>query len=136
MDPAHLPLGGAFALGSIGQIAINARDLDRAVRFYRDILRLPFLFHAGNLAFFQAGGIRLMLDVAEQPEFDHPSSVLYFSVPDIRAGYQALVERGVRFTDPPRCIARLHDREVWMAFFRDSEANLLALMAEPLLPAA
>lgn len=136
MASVNLPLGGEFALSAIGQIAVNAHDLPRAIAFYRDILRLPFLFAASKLAFFDAGGVRLMLDVAEQPEFDHPSSILYFRVPGIRGAYQALVERGVRFLDPPKLIARLEDHEVWMAFFRDSEANLLALMAEQPPPGA
>lgn len=118
MTHVTLPLGGDFALSRIGQISVNARDLERAVGFYRDVLRLPFLFQAGKLAFFDAGGVRLMLSVAEQPEFDHPGSVLYFSVPDIRRGFQALVERGVHFDAAPHCIAKLAEREVWMAFFR------------------
>lgn len=136
MASVNLPLGGEFALSAIGQIAVNAHDLPRAIAFYRDILRLPFLFAASKLAFFDAGGVRLMLDVAEQPEFDHPSSILYFRVPGIRGAYQALVERGVRFLEPPKLIARLEDHEVWMAFFRDSEANVLALMAEQPPPGA
>ncbi|MGH9482029.1 MAG: VOC family protein [Terriglobales bacterium] len=125
-----LPLGGDFALSRIGQIAVNVRDLERAVRYYQEVLRLPLLFRAETMAFFDAGGIRLMLGIAERPEFDHPSSILYFSVPGIRAGYQALVERGVHFEAPPHLIARLERAEVWMAFFRDSEGNMLALMGE------
>ncbi|HUX67654.1 MAG TPA: VOC family protein [Terriglobales bacterium] len=128
--PVVLPLGGEFALDRIQQISVNAHDLERAVRFYREVLRLRFLFQAEKLAFFDAGGIRLMLSVAERPEFDHPGSVLYFWVPQIRAGYQALVERGVRFEGPPQMIARLERAEVWMAFFRDPEGNLLALTSE------
>ncbi|MGH9412285.1 MAG: VOC family protein [Terriglobales bacterium] len=136
MGTVDLPLGGAFALSTIGQISVNARDLARAVAFYRDILRLPFLSEAANLAFFDAGGVRLMLAMAEQPQLDRSSSVLYFCVPEIRAGYQALVERGVRFVEGPRLIARLEHGEVWMAFFRDTEGNLLALMSEPPRPPA
>jgi len=130
MSKVSLPLGGEFALGRIGQISVNVKNLQRAVGFYREVLRLPFLFDAGQMAFFDAGGVRLMLSVAERPEFDHPGSVLYFSVAGIRAGFQALVERGVHFDAAPHCIARLADREVWMAFFRDSEGNLLAMMSE------
>lgn len=128
--PIPLPLGGDYALGRIGQISVNVHDLDRAVRYYREVLRLPFLFQADRLAFFDAQGVRLMLGVAERPEFDHPGSVLYFSVAQIRAGYQALVERGVHFEAPPHLIARLPHAEIWMAFFRDPENNLLALMSE------
>jgi methylmalonyl-CoA/ethylmalonyl-CoA epimerase len=120
----------AVALSSIGQIAINAQDVKRATAFYRDKLGLKFLFEAGNLAFFDCGGVRLMLDRPEKPEFDHPSSIIYFNVADIKAAHAELAARDVRFEDTPHMIARLADREVWMAFFRDSEQNLMALMSE------
>ncbi len=119
-----------FGLSQIGQIAINVHDTGRAVAFYRDQLGMKFLFAAGQLAFFDAGGIRLMLDKAEKPEFDHPASILYFKVPDIRQAHATLAERGVKFEDTPHMIARMPDHELWMSFFRDSENNLLALMSE------
>ena len=120
----------AIGITGIGQIAINAHNLDRAVAFYRDQLALPLLFTAGKLAFFNCGGVRLMLDVAEKPEFDHPSSILYFRVPDIHAAHRQLLDGGVRFEDAPHLIARMPDHDLWMTFFHDSENNLLALMSE------
>ncbi len=117
-------------LSRIGQIAVNVRDLDRAVRFYRDTLGLPLLFQVPNLAFFDCAGVRLMLGVPERPEFDHPASVIYYKVEDIQAAHQALSARGVVFRDQPHLIARLPDHELWMAFFKDSEGNTLALMHE------
>jgi catechol 2,3-dioxygenase-like lactoylglutathione lyase family enzyme len=114
----------------LGQIAINAHDIQRATAFYRDKLGLRFLFTAGKLAFFDCGGVRLMLDVAEKSEFDHPSSILYFSVPDINAAHRQLLANDVRFEDQPHVIARMPDHDLWMTFFRDSEENLLALMSE------
>lgn len=71
-----------------------------------------------------------MLDRAEKPEFDHLSSVLYFSVPDIHAAYSKLKEGGVHFEDEPHVIAKMPTHDLWMTFFRDSEGNLLALMSE------
>ncbi len=117
-------------LGSIGQIAINAKDLERATAFYRDRLGLRLLFAAPGLAFFDCGGVRLMLSGAEEPEFDHPSSVLYFKVDDIAASHQELVARGVEFRREPHVIHRAPGMELWMAFFRDSEGNTQALMCE------
>ncbi len=115
----------------LGQIAINAKDVERAAAFYQDVLGLKLLFKAPpGLAFFDCGGVRLMLDRAEKPEFDHPSSVLYFAVPDIQAAYAKLKENGVRFEDEPHMIAKMPVHDLWMTFFRDSEANLLALMSE------
>lgn len=118
------------ALSRIGQIAINAHDVDRATAFYRDVLELPHLFRAGQLSFFDCGGVRLMLDKAEKPEFDHPSSILYFQVGDIGAAHKRLKEAGARFEDEPHVIAQMPKYDLWMTFFRDSEGNLLALMSE------
>lgn len=126
MDTATPGIG----ISRIGQIAINVHDLNRATAFYRDTLGLRLLFTAGKLAFFDCGGVRLMLDTPEKPEFDHPSSILYFAVTDIKAAHQKMVAQGVRFEDEPHVIARMPDYDLWMTFFRDSEQNLLALMSE------
>ena len=131
MTAATIPV----AISRLGQIAINVHDTGRATTFYRDILGLPLLFTAGSLAFFDCGGVRLMLTRPEKPEFDHPGSVLYFTVPDIVSAHRQMLSRGVGFEDEPHLIARMPTHELWMTFFRDSEQNLLALMCE-LPPAA
>ncbi len=71
-----------------------------------------------------------MLSVPEKVEFDHPSSIIYFKVPDIQTAYESLLARSVYFEDNPHLIAEMENHELWMAFFRDSENNLLALMSE------
>ena len=81
------------------------------------------------MSFFDCGGIRLMLGIPESPAFDHPSSVLYFSVDDIQAVFTSLSTLGVRFEGPPHQIAKMDTYDLWMAFFRDSENNLLSLMS-------
>jgi methylmalonyl-CoA/ethylmalonyl-CoA epimerase len=115
---------------NIGQISIMVQDLERATAFYRDVLGLPLLFTAPNLAFFDCGGVRLMLDPAETPQFDHPSSILYFRVPDLNAAYQRLVALGVKIFAPPRLIAPMPTYDLWMAAFHDSEGNIHQLMSE------
>ena len=114
----------------VGQIAINARDLPRAVAFYRDVLGLPHLFDIPGSAFFQCGGVRLMVGKAELPEFDHPASILYYQVPDIHAARDALHGAGVKIRDEPHLIAKMPGYDLWMMFFHDSEENLAALMSE------
>ena len=115
----------------LGQIAINVKDVERAAAFYQGVLGLKLLFKAPpGLAFFDCGGVRLMLDRGEKPEFDHPSSVLYFAVPDIQSAYSKLKDRGVHVEDEPHVIAKMPTHDLWMTFFRDSENNLLALMSE------
>ena len=120
-----------IGISRIGQIAINAHDVERAAAFYQHTLGLKLLFKAApGLAFFDCGGVRLMLTRPEKPEFDHPGSILYFAVPDIEAAHAAMKEKGVRFEDEPHLIARMPDHDLWMVFFRDSEGNLMGLMSE------
>jgi catechol 2,3-dioxygenase-like lactoylglutathione lyase family enzyme len=120
----------AITWDDLGQVAFRAQDIDRAVRFYRDVLGMPFLFQAPpGLAFFRCGTVTLLLSRPESPEFDHPGSVLYFRVPDLEAAYRRLSERGVGFDGPPHAVHREPGRELRMAFFKDSEGNTLALMA-------
>ncbi len=119
-----------FGLSSIGQISVNVHDLKKAVAFYRDTLGMKYLFEAGDLAFFDCGGIRLMLALPDKPEFDHPSSIIYYRVADIQRSYELLMSRGVHFEEKPVLIARLQDHDLWLASFRDVDSNLLALMSE------
>lgn len=120
-----------FALSQIGQIAIPVADIDRAVAFYRDTLGMQLLFQAPpGLAFFDCAGVRLMLDVPANAEPQRRCSVLYYKVDDIHTAHRVLVERGVDFEAEPHLLAKLPDHELWMAFFRDPDDNLLALMCE------
>jgi methylmalonyl-CoA/ethylmalonyl-CoA epimerase len=120
-----------FGLSTIGQIAVTVKDIERAVAFYRDVLGMKFLFQAPPaLAFFAAGDVRLMLNVPENKELDHPPSILYYRVPDIRQAYETLRARGVRFHAAPHVVHKAETYELWLADFRDSEENLLALMSE------
>jgi methylmalonyl-CoA/ethylmalonyl-CoA epimerase len=91
---------------------------------------MKLLFQVPQMAFFDCGAVRLMLGVASEPAFDHPASVIYYRVPDIRAAHRALASRDVEFTSPPHFVAKLPDHELWLAFFRDPEGNTLALMSE------
>jgi len=120
-----------FGLSTIGQIAVNAHDLGRAVDFYRDQLGMKHLFTVPpQMAFFDCAGVRVMLSLPEKPEFDHPSSILYFKVDNIQQATQTLTERGVHFEEQPVLVANMGSYDLWMASFRDSENNLLALMSE------
>jgi methylmalonyl-CoA/ethylmalonyl-CoA epimerase len=124
---------GAAGVGisRLGQIQIRAHDVERGAAFYENVLGLKLLFKAPpGLAFFDCGGVRLMLEHPAKPEFDHDSSILYFSVPDIRGAYAKLKAENVKFEDEPHMIARMPDHDLWMTFFRDSEGNLMALMSE------
>lgn len=118
-----------LGLSRIAQIHVTVVDLERAVAFYRDALGMRLLFQVPNMAFFDCAGIRLMLGVAERQN-DRYASILYYHVPNIHTAHQTLVDRGVTFEGPPHKVADLGDHELWLAFFRDIDANVLALSSE------
>ena len=131
MDPTTTSTASDLAAATIGQIAVNIHDLDRAVAFYRDTLGMRLLFQVPpKMAFFDCGGVRLMLSLPEEAEYDHPGSILYYKVGDIQGTYQTLRDRGVELLREPHLLVRMPDHELWMAFFKDSEGNTLALMSE------
>jgi len=121
----------ATGLGRIGQIALAVSDADRAERFYRDTLGLPLLFRFGDLVFFDCDGVRLMLDGGHEPRGPGRSAFcVYLRVAGIDATAATLQADGVYFEQPPHLVAKMPDHELWMAFFRDPDSNLLALMEE------
>ena len=118
-------------LSQIGQIAIVVRDLKRMVAFYRDTLGMKFLFEAPPaMAFFDCGGIRLLLGQEDKANPAHPASILYYKVADIRATFDTLVSRGVTVAEKPALVAKMPDHDLWLALLRDPEGNAFALMSE------
>lgn len=117
-------------LTQIGQIAIPVADIERSISFYRDVLGMQFLFKAPpGLGFFDCAGVRLMLDAPARANAGK-GSVIYFKVKDLKAMHESLSDKGLAFETEPHLVARMQDHELWMAFFRDPDKNLLALMSE------
>ena len=120
-----------ISLTEIGQISVNVHDLERGVAFYKDTLGMKHLFTVpGRMSFFDCGGIRLMLAIPERADLDHPSSILYFKVLNIEEAHETLESRGVHFETKPMLVAPMATHDLWLAEFRDSENNVLALMCE------
>lgn len=114
----------------VGQIAINCHDVKRATEFYRDKLGLRMLYEFPGLAFFDCGGVRLMLTKPEAAELDHPSSIIYYRVADIHQASRAIADKGVSIENEPRVIARMPDHDLWLSNVRDTEGNIVAFMSE------
>ena len=119
---------GNIGLSAIGQISVSVHDLDRATAFYRDVLGMTFLFPAGHMAFFDCGSVRLML--TSHLGKGEQTSIVYYRVDDLSATVAALTERGAAFDSQPHCIANMPDHDLWMAFLKDSEGNIIGLMSE------
>ena len=124
------PVAG-FGLDRIGQISIIVHDVPRAVAYYRDVLGMRYLFDAGpDLAFFDCGGVRLMLGPASDPRLDHPASIIYYQVDQIRTAFAILEGRGAIVEREPQLATTTETHELWIGFLRDPDDNLLALMSE------
>ena len=118
-------------LSEIGQIAITVGDVGKALPFYRDVLGLTFLFSpAPTLAFLAAGPVRIMLSTPQGAGAVGSNSILYFKVAGIDAVYDAIVGRGATAEHKPALTARMPDHELWIAFVRDPDGNLVGLMEE------
>ena len=124
------PAAGGGLLGPIGQIALHVSDAERAERFYRDTLGLPLLFRFGNLVFFDCAGVRLMLEGGHESTGKREQFCVYFRVSGIEAVVAALRLRQVYFEREAQLVAKMPDHELWMAFFRDPDGNILALMCK------
>jgi methylmalonyl-CoA/ethylmalonyl-CoA epimerase len=117
-------------IDGIQQIAIPAHDAERAIAFYRDTLGLKFLFAAPNMAFFECGGVRLYIDANKGAIEPGGYSRIYLRSDDIAGDVARLTKSGVKVHREPQIIARLPDRDVWLAWIHDSEDNLVGLMQE------
>lgn len=121
----------SHALSEIGQIAITVSDVEKARVFYRDVLGLKFLFDAGpDLAFLAAGSVRIMLTKPEGGGAVEKNSILYFKTSDLAATHTAILLRGAANERAPALVAKMPDHELWMAFVRDPDGNLVGLMEE------
>ena len=124
----------ASSTGSIGQIALTVTDVPRAAAFYGETLglrRLP-IPAPPSMAFFDCGGVRLMLSLPEGIEKDARigGTVLYFKVDDLKGTHAAMTARGADFIDEPHLVAKLPDHELWMTFLRDPDGRPVGLMSE------
>src|SRR5882757_259210 len=120
-----------LANAKVAQVLIPIRDFEKGVAFYRDTLGLPFLFSAPpQMAFFNCGGVRLLVGVPPPGQEAQRGSAIYFQIPDIHAVTASLKSKGVSFLADPHVVNRTPKSELWLAEFSDPDGNALALMSE------
>ncbi len=117
-------------ISGVHQVAITVSDLDQAIAYYRDVLGLHLLFQAPpGLAFFQCGDTRLMLSAVPEPD-PMRRMVLYYGVGEIKAAVEHLRTHGAVIRQEPQMIARMGNREVWLAVSEDPDGHVVGLMSE------
>ena len=117
-------------ISGLRQVAVGARDLERAEAFWRDVIGLEVIarFDPPGLVFLRLGDVRLLLERSDV------SSLLYLAVDDVAAEVERLRAAGVTieseahvtFSDADGLFGPAGQDEV-MAVFRDSEDNLVGL---------
>ncbi len=91
-------------------------DMNRAVKFYRDVIGLPLKFESPGWSEFATGGTTFALHPASQ---QNPAGKveLGFNVPDLQKFYDDMRAKGVKFPMPPK----KQDFGGMLAQFEDSE---------------
>ncbi len=111
-------------------------NLDRAIRFYRDVLGAElYREYGGTSAVFQFQGSWLLLVTGGGPTPDKPNATfaaptdpdtvshqMTLRVPDCRAAYDVLRDRGAEFLTPP-----VNRGGEIRCFFRDPDGHLLEI---------
>lgn len=120
-----------LASASIAQLLIPVSDFEKGVAFYRDVLGIPFLFAAPpQMAFFDCGGVRLLVGVLPPGQTAQRGSAIYFKIGDIHGVFASLKKYGVAFKAEPHVVHRTPQMELWLSEFTDPDGNQLALMSE------
>jgi len=116
-------------LNGVIQIAIPAKNIDRATAFYRNTLGLGLMMKGPNMSFLECGETRIYLD-ANLSDTAGGNSLVYFRATNIERAHTVLKNSGVTIRREPHVIASLPDRDVWLMWIHDSESNLLGIMEE------
>lgn len=111
----------------IAVISLWAEDIEQAVHFYRDVLKLKLISSHGDLPHFQLeNGLLILLKGKQQPAqnaFPENFPLFALEVPDLDAAVLELKQSGVEF---PWGIEERKDSR-W-AMFHDPAGNLLEIV--------
>ncbi|HEY6271964.1 MAG TPA: VOC family protein [Terriglobales bacterium] len=114
-----------FKLSQIGVVMLGTKEIGRSIAFYRDTLGLTLKTAFEGFAFFDGGGVTLVLSegLAQGSSSMVGATEVVFSVPDVRAAHQGLLAKGVEFTIGPRQVSG----PMWAANFRDPDGHGLSV---------
>ena len=117
--------GQRFNLPPVSMIMLGVRDLEKSVSFYRERLGIDVRQRIPGFAFLDSGALTIVLSepLAKNVSPLAGATEVIFSVNDVRAGYEALKNQGVEFSQAPRNVSG----PMWAANFRDPDGHLLTL---------
>jgi catechol 2,3-dioxygenase-like lactoylglutathione lyase family enzyme len=112
-----------FKLEKIGVIMLDVTNQARSVTFYRDTLGLALQQQFEAFAFFNGGGVMLVLRETRTLGGVPGTTEVVFSVEGVREAYAALKGKGVTFVNEPRVVSG----PMWGANFNDPDGHRLSL---------
>jgi predicted enzyme related to lactoylglutathione lyase len=104
---------------SVKVVALAAKDVVRAKRFYSETLELEEDHEATDEVGYRIGDAVLI--IRQHPPTDDPNPRITLQVQDARETEKRLIERGVIISDP----VKLYKDKFWLGAFLDSEGNKL-----------
>lgn len=112
-------------LTRISVITLGVTDIIRSIDFYRDTLGLPMQSVTADLAFFDAGGVTIMLSLplTKHTKLGAGASEIVFGVEHVKQTYDILQARKVNFINEPRLVTG----QMWAATFKDPDGHLLSI---------
>ena len=108
-------------LRKIDRILLRVPQLEGAVSFYRDVIGLSLVRHAGNIASFRFGEQDTELVLHDDP--DLPTDAVYYLVDDVRDLYRRREALRLKFSGPPVQVSR-----GFRAAAKDPFGNVLLLL--------
>ncbi len=103
---------------------VLVQDIERALRFYRDLLGFTVQAEQEDWVIFNEGvGLQVSPDPLPEISFNINAVLITLLVDDVERSFSELTQRGVPFFLPPTS-----DGGITVATFRDTENNLLQLM--------
>jgi predicted enzyme related to lactoylglutathione lyase len=100
------------------------QDIERATRFYRDILGFTIQEEQEDWVVFNEGvGLQVSPEPLPEVNLNVNSVQIALTVEDVEAAYAELIKKGVAFFLPP-----MESGGMIFATFRDTENNLLQLL--------
>jgi catechol 2,3-dioxygenase-like lactoylglutathione lyase family enzyme len=112
-----------FKLEKIGVVMLDVTDLARSVEFYRDTLGLTLQQQFEAFAFFNGGGVMLVLRESRTLSGVPGTTEVVFSVDGVREAFAALKGNGVAFVNEPRIVSG----PMWGVNFSDPDGHRLSL---------
>jgi len=114
-----------YSIPPVTMVMLGTRDVQKSIPFYRDLLGLQLTQQFGGFAFFDAGKIMLILseEHARSSERVAGATEIVFSVEDVRAAHEALMNQGVNFSKDPFPVTG----PMWAAHMLDPDGHLLSI---------